>query len=97
MGLGWVCQFHRAMPWKGPYACECGAPGAPCGSCTEPKDRGAANLTNVFEVDLAVDWRPCCRLSSGAMPRKQNHPLYWQPEDNDMQLDMSGPAASLGC
>jgi hypothetical protein len=55
MGTGWVCQLHRAMPWKGPYACDCGSPAVPCGSCTEPKDRGVMSLTGVFRVEYDID------------------------------------------
>jgi len=58
MGTGWVCQLHRAMPWKGPYACDCGSPAVPCGSCTEPKDRGVMILTGAFRVEYGIDgWR----------------------------------------
>jgi hypothetical protein len=58
MGTGWVCQIHRAMPWKGPYSCDCGAPGVPCGSCTEPKNRGVATLTSAFRIQFDIDgWR----------------------------------------
>jgi hypothetical protein len=34
---GWVCDQHAHRPWKGNYACNCGASGAPCRACNYPR------------------------------------------------------------
>ena len=37
---GSVCKDHPDRPWSGKYACDCGAPAAPCQSCRLMLARG---------------------------------------------------------
>jgi hypothetical protein len=49
---GWVCEAHIMRPWNGPNACNCSAPGAPCGRCNVPKDGARPRLPDEFEVEF---------------------------------------------
>lgn len=53
-GSGWVCEGHPDLPWEGPRACGCGAPGDPCPECNElagETPRLPAGTRTVFDKD----------------------------------------------
>ncbi len=55
---GWVCEAHPQMPWEGPDACKCGAPGMPCPWCNKPAVGKEPRLPDGFKTEVDKDgWR----------------------------------------
>jgi hypothetical protein len=48
---GWVCEKHIDRPWKGNYACNCGADSAPCRVCNYPHPGKAVRFLTQDELD----------------------------------------------
>jgi hypothetical protein len=50
-----VCEAHPLLPWEGPRACGCGAPGDPCPVCNRmDSDTEQPELPEDFVVEKRI-------------------------------------------